>query len=64
MTDKKIVEWYMNNYSLIDPIISDILMKLKSQLYLPTHTKTIFYIDYDMFADELIKYMYKTSYLR
>lgn len=64
MTDKKIVEWYMKNYSLIDPIINDILMKIKSQLYLPTHTKTTFYIDYDMVADELIKYMYKTSYLR
>jgi hypothetical protein len=64
MSNKKIMDWYMTNQELLDPIINNILKKLESRMYLPTHTKITFYIDYDNVAKELLKYMYETSYLR
>lgn len=58
------MDWYMKNYRIVDQVINDIIGDLNTQLYLPTHTKTTFFIDYDNVIDELIEYMYKTSNLR
>lgn len=64
MKDIKCIDWYMKHYEVIDPIVEDIICKMKTKLNLPSHMMTTFYIDYDIVAEDLINHMYKTSYLR
>ena len=61
---KLIANWYEKHYQMIDPIVYEIISTLKNRLYLPMHEKTTFFIDYETASDDIIEYMYHSSFLR